>query len=167
VLIEGKAQRFRGGTRHRERHTENGVGSELGLVGCAVELDHGLIDEALVDGVEVDDLGSDQFVHIGDGPVHTLAAVARVLAVAQLQGFVLARGRAGGNRRAPERAGVEADVDFDGRIAPGVHDLAGVDVFNDCHEYPGRSRIRVRGESDVCGQGMRTNSRKPLQNVST
>jgi hypothetical protein len=131
--------------RDRERHAENRVGAELGFVGSPIELDHRLVDEALVDGVEVDDFGADDLVHIGDGAVDTLAAVAGVLTVAQLERFVLARRCPGGNRRPAQRAGLEADVDLDGGVAPGVHDLARVNVFDDCHDClvraPGRTGI--------------------------
>jgi uncharacterized protein YqfA (UPF0365 family) len=66
-------------------------------------------------------------VHVGDGLLHALAEVARLVAVAQFDGFVLAGGGAGRNRGAADSAAGEANVDLDGRIAAGIDDLAGGD----------------------------------------
>ena len=52
VAEERQAGRLGGGLGDGERDAEDRVGAELGLVGRAVEVDHRLVDEALVVGVE-------------------------------------------------------------------------------------------------------------------
>ena len=70
-----------------------------------------------------------------------LAAVG-VAAVAQLGGFELAGGGAGGHRGAPVRAGAEVDLDLDGGVAAGVKDLACVDRFDLAHRRATIPRLR-------------------------
>ena len=54
--------------------TKDGVGTEVGLVGCAVELDEEFINLALVLDIDVllNDGGSDGLVDVGDGLEDTL-----------------------------------------------------------------------------------------------
>lgn len=56
-----------------QAHTKDGVGTQLGLVGSAIELFEKVIDRRLVLDVDVflDDSGSDDFVHILDGLQNT------------------------------------------------------------------------------------------------
>ena len=65
-----------------EGNTEHGVGTELALVGCAVEGEHGFVDRELVAGVEADEFGSDDVVDIVDRFQDALAEVAGFVAVA-------------------------------------------------------------------------------------
>ena len=46
-----------------------------------------------------DQLWRDSLIDIGDGFQHTLAAVTRLVAIAQLDRFILAGGGSGGHRR--------------------------------------------------------------------
>ena len=55
VAVERLAAGFGGGLRGGQRHAENGVGAEVGLVGRAIERDHGAIDGDLVFGIHVDE----------------------------------------------------------------------------------------------------------------
>jgi hypothetical protein len=57
-----------------------------------------------------------------------LPEVAILHAIAQLPSLVLARARAARHNRAPRRAPGELDIDLDGRIAPRINDLAGVNI---------------------------------------
>lgn len=54
--------------------TKDGVGTEVGLVGCAVELDEEFVNLGLILDVDVflDDGGSDDLVDVGDGLEDTL-----------------------------------------------------------------------------------------------
>ena len=122
----------------RERHAEDGVGAEPRLVGRAVERDHGLVDLGLRLGVHAADRVENLAVDRVDRLAHALAEIARLVAVAQLDRLVRAGGGAGRNRGAAERAVLQRDVDFDGRIAAAVEDFAADDVDNGGHDVLGR-----------------------------
>ena len=82
------------------------------------------VDRGLVLGVQADERVEDFAVDGVDRLAHALAAVALLVAVAQLHRFVRAGGGAGGHRGAAERAVLQHHVDFDGRIAAAVEDFA-------------------------------------------
>ena len=67
-----------------------------------------------------------------DGVVGALAEIAGFVAIPQLDGFVLAGGCAGGNRRAAHAAVGEPNIGFNGGVAAGVENLAAND-FGDFH----------------------------------
>ena len=54
IAVERQPDRLGRGLGDGHRDAEDGVGAELGLVGRAVELDHQLVDGALVAGFEAD-----------------------------------------------------------------------------------------------------------------
>src|SRR5579871_1789411 len=68
-----------------------------------------------------------------DRLLHALAEIARLVAVAELDGLARAGRRAGGHGRAAHRAILEDDVDLDGGIATAVEDLAADDVDDRGH----------------------------------
>ena len=74
----------------RSGHTdaEDGVGAELALRRRAVELDHRAIKAGLIVGVEANELGREDLVHVLHGLQHALAEIARLVAIAQLDGLV-------------------------------------------------------------------------------
>jgi hypothetical protein len=118
---------------HGERHAENGIGAEPPLVGRAVERDQRLVDLGLLLGIHTAERVVDLTVDRIDRLAHALAAVARLVAVAQLDRLVRAGGRPGRHRGAALRAVLEQDVDFDGRIAAAVEDFAADNVGNGGH----------------------------------
>jgi hypothetical protein len=132
VAEERQAGGLGRGLRGGEGDTEDRVGAELGLVGRAVEVEHRLVDEALVVGVEPDDRPGDGVDHAGHGLLDALAEVA-LAAVAQLDGLEGAGGRPAGDGRATERAVLEEDLHLDGGVAARVEDLAGADCGDDRH----------------------------------
>ena len=83
VAVQRQLELVGRGLGHGERHAEDGVGAEAGLVVGAVEVDQRPVDAALVERVEADDGVGDLAVDVGDGVEHALAAEA-VAAVAQL-----------------------------------------------------------------------------------
>ena len=99
-----------------ERGPEDRVRTESALVRGAVERDQRGIEPCLVGRVEAGEACGDLAVHIGNRVRDALAAEGRS-AVAQLDRLVHAGRGARGNRRAAERAGLEPNVDLDGRIA--------------------------------------------------
>ena len=123
----------RGGLGDGERHAEDGVRAEPGLVRRAVQVDQLLVDDALLDRLDAGQLGADLVEHRGDRALDALAEVALRVAVAQLDGLVLTGRRAGRDRGALQRAVVQRDLDLDGGVASRVQDLAGADLLDDRH----------------------------------
>ena len=121
--------RLRGG----ERAAEDRVRTEPALVRRSVELDQQVVERALIVRVDAGERARDLAVDVRDRFQHALAEVRRGVAVAQLDGLVLAGRRPGRDGRAPERARVEADVDLERRIAPRVEELSRVDVGDCAH----------------------------------
>src|SRR3546814_20867378 len=70
------------------------------------------------------DFGIDRLDRLQD----SLAEIARLVAVAHLDRFMRARGRARGHRRAAEAAVFQQDIDLDRRISSTVENLAAMDV---------------------------------------
>ena len=77
----------------------------------------------------------DLVLDVADRLLNTLAQVAALVAVAQLDRFERAGGGAGRDRGAADRAVVQPDLDLDGRVAPRVEDLAGADVGDRAHAF--------------------------------
>ena len=95
------------------------------------------VEPALVLGVGAEERVGDLPVHVADRLQHALAEVGGGIAVAQLDGLVLAGRRAGGHGRPSEGAGREPDVDLERRVAARVEELASV------HLGDARSRERL------------------------
>ena len=128
IAIERKRRGLRRGLGHRHRDAEDRIGAEAGFVRRAVEFDHHGVDVALVGRVEAEQLREDLVIDGSDGLEDALAEVTRLVAVAELDRFVSARGGARGDGGAARRAIFQRDFGFDGRVAPAVEDFAGVDV---------------------------------------
>ena len=126
------------GLGHRQRHAEDGVGAEPGLVGRAVERDQRFVDLGLRLGVHAAERIEDLAVDRVDRLAHAFAAVAGLVAVAQFHGFVRSRRSARGHRGTAFRTVLQHHVDFDGRIAAAVEDFAADNVGDGGHELPGR-----------------------------
>ena len=82
MAVKRNAAGLRGGVRDGEGHSENGIRAEPRFVGCAVELDQRLIDAFLVLDVEIAQPSSDLALDVADRFRHTLAGVARRVAIA-------------------------------------------------------------------------------------
>lgn len=74
-----------------QRDTQNGVGSELGFVRGAVELNQELIDLGLLSNVEVlcNHGWANGLVNVLDGLENTLASPLGFITVTELYGFML------------------------------------------------------------------------------
>ena len=92
VGIEGHALLGGTGLGDSQAHTEDGVGTKLGLVGSAIKVVEELVDLGLVLDVDVllDDRGSDDLVDVLDSLENTLASPMGLVAVAELASLVLA-----------------------------------------------------------------------------
>src|SRR5207248_5382236 len=96
------------------------------------EGDERAVDAALVEGIEAGDRVGDLAVDVGDRRAHALAAVALV-AVAQLDRLVAARGCSRRHDRPAMGPGDEEDLHLDGGITARVKDLAAHDVLDNAH----------------------------------
>ena len=132
VAEQGQLRGLRGRLGHRQRHAEDRVGAQPGLVRRAVEIHQGLVDQALLVGAETDHRRGDLVEHRLHSLLHTLAQVARS-AVAKLDSLVLTGGGTRGHRGAGDRAVQQTDLDLDGRVPPGIEDFAGSDLLDDGH----------------------------------
>ena len=118
------------GTCNGQRHAEDGVCAELRLGRRTVERDHGLVDTHLVGNVHADDGRGDHLVDILDGVQYALAQVTALVAVAELERFVLARRCAARNGCAAECAGYGTYFDLDGRVTSRIEDFSCMDLYN-------------------------------------
>ena len=146
VAIERKARGLRGRPRDRQRHAEHRVGAQAPLVRRPVELDEHPVDQRLVARIRARELLGDLAVDVRNGLPDSLAAVAFLVAVAQLERFPSPGRRSRGNAGAADGAPRQEHLDLDGRISARVQDLApvqGLDRKAHCFlepESPNRSR---------------------------
>ena len=133
ILVQRQARRLGSGAGDGQRHAQDGVGTELGLVGGTVRGNQRGIDGALVEGVEAHDGVSALVVNVLDGLRNALAQVAALVAIAQLAGLKGAGRSTRRHHRATEAAVLERDLDLDGGVAAAVEYLATVDVQNIAH----------------------------------
>jgi hypothetical protein len=133
VAVQRDAQVLRRGLGAGEADGQQRVSAEARLVGRAVQLDHDLVDLDLVGGVEAREGVEDLALHVAHSLGHALAAVAGLVAVAQLHRLVRAGGGAGGHGGAADRAAVQHHLRFHRGVAAAVQDFAGDDVDDGGH----------------------------------
>ena len=139
VAIERHAERFSRGLGNGERHTENGVGAKPAFVRGAVEIDHGLVDLNLLLGLHAADGVENLTVDRLDSLLHALAEIPALVAIAQFDSFMCARGSARGNGGAAQRTVFQHHIDLNGRIAAAVQNFAADDVDDGGHVHPLRA----------------------------
>src|SRR2546428_5416734 len=127
MAIERDTLRRRRRPRRRERHAEDRVRPQLGLVRSAVEIDQRLVEAALVRRVPSFDRGRDRPLDVLHRFAPALAAVALAVAVPELDGVVSAGRRARRDHRGRARSAAERYVHGHSRIPPRIEDLAGGD----------------------------------------
>ncbi len=96
------------------------------LVGVPSSSNHGRVKAALVERRGRPVRSAQFLVHVADGRQHALAQEPLLVAVAQFEGFAFAGRRPRRNRRAPEGAVGQGDVDFHRGIAAGIQDFPSV-----------------------------------------
>ncbi len=134
VLVQRQLGRLGSGMGHSQRSAQNGVGAESALVVGAVGLDHHLVHQALILGLDAQQGLGNFAIHMGHRVERALAQIAILVAIAQLNGFESARGSARGHRRAAEGAVLQHNFHFDGGITAGIKNLAPVHIDDDAHE---------------------------------
>ncbi len=134
IAVQGDVEVVGGSVGNCEAHAEDGVGAELALGGGAVELDHSLVNGALLKSGHTYDSGGNDVVHVGNSLEDALAEVALLVAVAKLEGFVLAGGCSRRNSCYSLDAGFEDNFYFNCGIAPGIEDFPTCNL-NDSHIF--------------------------------
>src|SRR5712692_5145275 len=129
----------------RERHGEESVRAEARLVSRSVHLEQAPVDFGLLARVEAHERRSYRLVHVRDGAKDAEPAVAARVAVAQLERFARADGRAGGDARVRVRPVGERHLCLDRRPAPRVEDLS------PAHELDPAHRSRLHAPPSVSG----------------
>lgn len=135
IAVQRQAGLVGGGAGHGHRGGQDGVGAQAFLGLGAVQLDQGAIDEGLLLGVQAHQRFRDFGIEVLDSAQHALAEIAALVAVAQLDGFAGAGGRARRHGRAAHGAGLQQHVTFDGRVAARIQDLAADDIDNCTHDF--------------------------------
>lgn len=152
VSVEGDTLLGSGGLSDGHGDTEDGVGTELGLVGGTIKLVHEVVDGALVLDIKVllDEGGTEDIVDVGDGLEDTLAAPLALVTVTELAGLVGASGGTGGDdgavktglgdyivpkvsqdaSKTDELTILRTKVNFNRRITTRVVNLAGVNLLD-------------------------------------
>ena len=133
VLIQRQARRLGSGAGDGQRHAQDGVGAELGLVGRTVGGNQCGVNGTLVEGIEAHDGVGALVVDVLDGLRNALAQIAALVAVAQLASFESAGRSARRHHRATEAAVLEHNLDLDGGVAAAVEHFTTVDVQNVTH----------------------------------
>ena len=123
IFVQRLPRSRSGRARGRHGNGEDGVRAKIPFVRRAVGFDHAVVDRSLVGGIEASYRAGNLAIHAGDGLAHALAEVARFIAIAQFDGFVLAGGRARGHCGAARCAAFEDDIRFHGRIAARIQNL--------------------------------------------
>ena len=106
---------------------QDGVGTQAGLVGGAVQVDQGLVDGGLIQDIHADQALGDLGVDVLHSLFHALAVVAGLVAVTQLASLEDTGRSTGRNSSAAHVcAGVALNVNLNlnGRVAAGVHNFA-------------------------------------------
>jgi len=132
VAPEREADDIRRRARDRHRDAEDRVGAELRLVRRAVRFEHHVVDLGLIERVEADDAGAERAVDVLDRLQDAFAAEPLLVAVAELDRFVLA-GRRTARHRGAAAATCSLHFDFDGGVAARVEDLARDDGIDFAH----------------------------------
>ena len=89
VTVERHLQISGSSVGNRQRHTEDGIGTQVLLGRRTVERDHLRIDLPLFKGTHADDGRRNHLIDVIDRLLHTLAEITALVAIAKFQGLVL------------------------------------------------------------------------------
>ncbi len=132
--------------RRGQRDRQDRVRAEPPLVRRAVELDHPLVERALIGRIEPPHRRRDLAVHVRDRLRDALAAPLGRL-VAQLERLVRAGRRARRNRRPARSARLQPHIGLDRRVAPRVEDPAAANAGDPAHSNRNASLARSKYRS--------------------
>ncbi len=130
-LPQGNVERQAGGLGRgigrRHRNGQDGVGPQVRLQRGPVERQQEGVDPLLVPGVIAAKLGGDDVVDVGHGFADALAQEAGRVIVAQLERFMRTGRSPGRDEGFAYGPALQDDLGRDGRVAPRIEDLAGLD----------------------------------------
>ena len=127
----GVVRRGPGGS---QANAQDGIGAEPAFIFGAVQFDHGVVDQELVFGIHARQRVEQLTVDRVTGFQYALAAIARLIAVAQFDRFVGAGGGARRHRGTAKSAVFQHHINLDGGVAAAVEDFAGENVGNGGHD---------------------------------
>src|SRR5690606_17740027 len=116
VRVQRHALGLGGGLGGGQGYSEDRVGAQLGLVLGTVQFDHRAVQACLVQRITAGQQFTDRAVDVGHGLEHTLAHVAALVTVTQLQRFARAGGGAGGGTGTANDATFQNHIRFNGRV---------------------------------------------------
>jgi hypothetical protein len=132
--IERKSLMIRRRARAGHRNCQSCVRTQIRFVRSAVKVDQNFVDRRLIERVSSFQLAGNQIVDVADGFQHAFAAITFWIAVAQFNGFMLAGGGAGRNRRASSFTTREKHVGLNSWIAARIQNFAGVNLIDFTHK---------------------------------
>ena len=103
-----------------EGNAKDCIRAEVPLVMGAIQLEEEVVDSGLLNGIHVDQLRSDVLIDVVNGLLNTLAKVAGLVAITELDRFVGTGGCATWNRCTSDDAALEVDIYFNGWVAAGI-----------------------------------------------
>ena len=117
VLVQRQTACGCGGVGSGHGGSQDGVGSQNRLVGCPVQVKHGLVHCGLIGGIKTDQSLGYLSVHVFHSLGNTLAQIAVLVAVPQFYGFMLARACSRRHCGAPESSSAQFDFHFNRWVA--------------------------------------------------
>ncbi len=117
-----------------QRHGQQRVRAQPALGVGAVERNHLGVDTGLIARIAAEQGLFEHRVDVLDSLQDSLAPVALLVAIPQLDGLTRAGGRSRRDRGATEDTGIENDVGLDRRVAAGIDDFAAADIGNSAHD---------------------------------
>ena len=112
-----------GGLGAGEGNAEDGVGTEIALVGSGIQFNHTGINGSLVGNFHSHNLFSDILVDMVHSLQNTFAEEYGFITVAEFHRFVNTSGSAGGDSSAAHCTSLGININFDSRIASRIEDL--------------------------------------------
>ena len=130
ITVERHAEQIGGRMCTSERYAQDGIRTEFALGGGTVEQQHGFVDADLIGHLHADDLRGNHIIDVGYSLLYALPHVPRLVAVAQLQRLVLARGSSARYGCPTERSAGRSYLDLYRGISAGVDDLPRMYTYN-------------------------------------